>query len=160
MVSPEHINEQKPEDQQAPSPTVEQQVPAVVKKKRPWLKPLMRVASMVLSLGGSFVIVWATFIFLPGDYGNWAPLEGLLLGAVGAVLFWSWWAILVIPIAFSLGEILAFYLISLVISPNPLGMDDAPFGVFLWALAGPITATFGALIGTSIVKARKQGRQQ
>ena len=113
MVSPEHINEQKPEDQQAPSPAVEQQVPAVVKKKRPWLKPLMRVASIVLSLVGSFVIVWATFIFLPGDYGNWALLEGLLLGAVGAVLFWSWWAILVIPIAFSLGEFLAFYLISL-----------------------------------------------
>ena len=136
MVSPEHIDNQKSENQQVPSTAVEQQVPKVIEKKRPWLKPLMREAAMVLSLVGSFAIVWATFILLPGDYGNWALLEGLLLGAVSAVLFRSWWATLDIPIAFSCGEFLAFYLISLVISPNPLEMDDAPFGVFLWGSLG------------------------
>lgn len=161
MVSPEQINDQKPEDEQAPSPAQEKQVPKAVENKRSWLKPLMRVAAIVLSLGGSFAIVWATFIFLPGDYGNWALLEGLLLGTVSAVLFRSWWAILVIPVAFSLGEFLAFYLIPLVISPNPLEIDDAPFGVFLWALGGPISATIGALFGTFMVKkVWEQGRQQ
>ena len=66
-----------------------------------------------------------------------------------------------IPIAFTAGTFLAFYLISLVISPNPLAMDDAPLGVFLWEIIGPITAAIGALFGTFIdKKAREQRRQQ
>src|SRR5450759_1178710 len=106
MVSPEHIDEQKPEKQQAPSPAVKQQVPAVVEKKRPWLKPLMRVAVVVLLLGGSFALFWATFIFLQGTPASLALPEGLLLGVVSAFLFRSWWAILVVPIAFTCGELL------------------------------------------------------
>jgi len=152
MASPEHIDDQNLEDQQVPSLAEEQQAPGVVVKKRPWLKPLMRGAGIVLSLACSFAGVWATFVFQQSDIVNWALLEVILLGAVSAVLFWSWWAILVIPIAFSLGEFLAFYLISLVISPNPLDIGDTGFGVFLWAIIGPIIATVGALIGTVIVK--------
>jgi hypothetical protein len=78
MVSPEHIDNHKPENQQAPSPAVEQQVAAVVEKKRLWLKPLMRGAAMVLSLVGSFAIVWATFIYIPIDDCNLALKEYLL----------------------------------------------------------------------------------
>src|SRR5450759_3820865 len=115
MVSPEHIDEQKPEKQQAPSPAVKQQGPAVVEKKRPWMKPLMRVAVVVLLLGGSFGLFWATFVFLPNTTGMLVLPEGLLLGLVSAFLFRSWWAILVIPIAFTCGELLAMYLIPLVI---------------------------------------------
>jgi hypothetical protein len=161
MVSPEHVDNHKPEDQQAPTPAVEKQVPAVVEKKRPWLKPLMRVAAIVLSLVGSFALVWATFIFLPGTPASLALPEGLLLGVVCAALFRSWWAILVVPIAFTFGALLAIYLIPLVYSPNPLEIDDVPFGVFLWVVVGPFSATIGALFGTYIDKeARKQGRQQ
>jgi len=132
----------------------------VVEEKRPWLKPLMRGAGIVLALVCSFAGVWATFVFQQVDIMNWAILEMLLLGAVSAVLFRSWWAVLVIPIAFTVGGVLAFFLISLVISPNPLTMDDAPFGVLLWAVIGPITAALGALFGTAIVNAWVQGRKQ
>jgi len=132
----------------------------VVEEKRPWLKPLMRGAGIVLALVCSFAGVWATFVFQQVDIMNWAILEMLLLGAVSAVLFRSWWAVLVIPIAFTVGGVLAFFLISLVISPNPLTMDDAPFGVLLWAVIGPITAALGAIFGTAIVNAWVQGRKQ
>jgi pilus assembly protein TadC len=121
----------------------------------------MRVTAIVLPLVGSFAIVWATFIILSPDAGGLAIMAGLLLGLVSAFLFRSWWAVLVIPIAFTAGTLLAFYLISLVISPNPLAMDDAPLGVFLWEVIGPITALIGALFGTFIdKKAREQRRQQ
>lgn len=133
----------------------------VVEEKRPWLKPLMRVTAIVLSLVGSFALVWATFIFLSPDASGLAIMGGLLLGLVSAFLFRSWWAVLVIPITFTAGALLAFYLIPLVISPNPLAMNDAPFGVFLWEVIGPITALIGALFGTFIdKKAREQRRQQ
>jgi hypothetical protein len=133
----------------------------VVEEKRTWLKPLMRVSAIVLSLVGSFALVWVTFIILTPDAGGLAIMGGLLLGLVSAFLFRSWWAILDIPIAFSCGEFLAFSLIPLVFSPNPLAIDDAPLGVFLWVVAGPITAVIGALFGTFIdKKAREQRRQQ
>ena len=142
MVSTEHIDNQKTE-------------------KRTWLKPLMRVTAIVLSLVGSFALVWATFIILPIDAYSLAIIEGLLLGLVSAFLFRSWWAVLVVPIAFTAGMFLAFYLIPLVISPNPLSINDAPFGVGLWEIFGPITALIGALFGTFIdKKAREQRRQQ
>jgi hypothetical protein len=141
MVSTEHIDDQK-------------------SGKRPWLKPLMRVTAIVLSLVCSFAGVWATFVFQQVDIMNWAILEMLFLGAVSAVLFRSWWAVLFIPIAFAVGGVLAFFLISLVISPNPLAMDDAPFGVFLWAAIGPILTALGAIFGTAIVNAWVQGQKQ
>lgn len=163
MVSPEHIDNHKPEDQQAPSPGVEQQVPAVVEKKRTWLKPLMRVAAIVLSLVGSFAGFWAYFSFQLQQSNNgegWAILGAILLGAVSAVLFQSWWALLVIPIAFSAGAFLAIYLIPLVISPDPLAIDDVGFGAFVWAVCGPIFAVFGSLLGILILKTLEPVRQQ
>ena len=95
MVSTEHTDNQKSEI-------------------RPWLKPLMRATAIVLSLVGSFAIVWATFIILPLDAYSLAIMEGLLLGLISAFLFRSWWAVLVVPIAFTAGTFLAFYLIPLV----------------------------------------------
>jgi hypothetical protein len=158
MVSPEHIDNHKPEDQQAPSPGVPHQVPMVVEKKLTWLKLLMRVAALVLSLGGSFAGFWAFFI-QPSNREGWAILGAILLGTVSAVLYRSWWALLVIPIAFSAGAFLAMYLMPLVISPNPLAIDDVGFGAFLWAVGGPIFAAFGALLGILILKTLEPVRQ-
>jgi hypothetical protein len=160
MVSPEHIDNHKPEDQQAPSPGVPQQVPAVVEKKRTWLKLLMRGAALVLSLVGSFAGFWA-FFMQPSNIGEgWAILGAILLGTVSAILYRSWWALLVIPIAFSAGAFLAIYLMPLVISPNPLAVDDVGFGAFLWAVFGPIFAVFGALLGILILKTLEPVRRQ
>lgn len=152
MVSPEHTDNQKSDNQQAPSPAVKQQVPTEVEKKRPWLKPLMRVAGIVLSLVGGFTVVWVIFGFIPlsqYDPGLLPLLGVLLLEAVSAVLFRSWWALLVIPIAFALGALLAFYLIPLVISPDPLAIGDTGYAVFLYASIAPIIAVIGASIGTA-----------
>jgi len=153
MVSPEHVDEQKPEDEQDPSPAEEKQMPTVVENKRPWLKPLMRVAGTILPLVANFAGIWFVAVFMAPSAQDWSILAifgVVLLGAVSAALFRSWWAILVVPIAFVLGGFLAFYVIPLVISPNPLAIGDAPFGVFLWEIIGPILALFGALIGTAI----------
>ena len=163
MVSPEHLSEQKTEDQQAPSPAVKQQVRAVVEKIRQWLHPRRRVAGIVLPLVGNFAGVWVVAAFMKPSAQDWTlvvVLGVLLLGAVSAALFRSWWAILVVPIAFALGGVLAIYLIPLVISPNPLAMDDAPFGVILWEIIGPILAIIGAFFGNAIVWAWKQRWQQ
>jgi hypothetical protein len=147
MVSPEHVDEQKPENKQAPSPAMKQQVRTEVEKKRVWLK---RVLGVVVPLIGGFASIWVFFIYLGID--SWfllLPVVALLLGAASALLFRSWWAILVVPIAFALGGFLAYYLIPLVISPNPL--DDVGFALYLWVYIGPITVTLGALIGTAII---------
>jgi len=94
----------------------------VVEEKRPWLKLLMRVTAIVLSLVVSFALFWVTFIFLP-DASGLAIVGGLLIGLVSAFLFRSWWTVLVVPLAFTAGMFLAFYLIPLVISPNPTVVD-------------------------------------
>ena len=164
MVPLEHDGAQKPEDQQAPSPAVEQQVTAGVATKRPWLKPLMRGAAIVLSLGGGFAIAWplATSPSVANDYGWWALLTVLILEAVCALLYQSWWAILYVPLAFAAGEVLMWFLIPLVIAPNPLAhlaADDGPLGVALWAILSSLAAicgaSAGAAIGVSNDKARK-----
>ena len=138
-----------------------------VEKKRVWLKPLMRGAGIVLPLVcnvvGILVVVAMSAQNQTIDNQNqqtdWSfllLLGALLLGAVSAVLFRSWWAILVVPIAFALGGLLAFYLIPLVISPNPLEIGEFPFAIGLWEIIGPIPVILGACIGTFIVK--KWGR--
>ena len=150
MVSPEHIHEQKPENQQATAPAVKQQVPAVGEKKRTWLKLLMRVGGIVVTLVGGFAILFLTLSNL--DF-QWIMLVALLLGVVGALLFRSWWAILVILLAFSFGEFLAWQLAYVALPPYSIFFtDDVVFGDFLLAIGGVFLAAIGILIGTAIVK--------
>ncbi len=151
MVSPEQIDNQKSENQQAHSPAVERQVPAGSEKKRTWLKPLMRVSGVVVSLLGGFAILCLMIGNL--DFQGWGLLVACLLGVVGALLFRSWWAQLVVPLAFALGEFLARYLAPVVFSPDPRFLTwEGAFGVGLGAIFAAILATIGAFIGTSIVK--------
>ena len=152
MVSPEHIDNQKPENQQTHFPAVERQVPAGSEKKRTWLKPLMRVSGVVVPLLGGFAILCLIIGNL--DFQGWGLLlVACLLGVVGALLFRSWWAQLVVPLAFALGEFLARYLAPVVFSPDPRFFTyEGAFGVYLGAFFGACLATIGAFIGTSIVK--------
>jgi len=154
MVSPEHIENQKTE-------------------KRSWLKLLMRVAGIALPLVCNFAGMWFYFVFMTPSQqdalmqqtvGSSLVLLGLiLLGVVSALLFRSWWAMLVIPVSFLAGVALVYYLMPLVIAPDPLDIGDTGFGVLLWAIIGPIITLVGALIGTAIVKVwetREQVRPQ
>jgi len=144
MVSPEHLDEQKPENEQVPSPTEEKQALPANKKKRPWLKPLMRAAGIILALGGSFAMTWFAFAVQPPAVDNPEALLIFLLGAISAALYLSWWAILQIPIAFVAGSFVAFY-----VTPAwYFYMDDAGFGQAMWVIGGPIFAFIGACIGS------------
>lgn len=127
----------------------------VVEEKRPWMKPLMRVLGVVVPLIGGFANMWC-LIFYPLEFQFWALLVAFLLGVVGAVLLRSRRAIFVVPIALTLGELLVVCLVTLLFVPNPIGVDDVPFGVVGVAVIGFIIAVFGAWIGTFIVK--KWGR--
>ncbi len=158
MVSPGQIDNQKSEDKQAPDPAVKQQVPTEGEKKRTWQKPLMRGVGVVVPLLGGFAILCLTLSNI--DFLGWGLLlVACLLGVAGALLFRSWWAQLVVPLAFALGEFLARYLAPVVFSPDPRFFTyEGAFGVGLGAIFAAILATIGAFIGTSIVKkAWKEG---
>ncbi len=158
MVSPEQIDNQKSENQQASDPAVKQQVPTEGEKKRTWLKPLMRGVGVVVPLLGGFTILCLTISNI--TFLGWGlVLVACLLGVAGAVLFRSWWAQLFVPLAFTLGEFLAWYLAPIVFSPDPRFLtEDGAFGVGLGAIFAAALATIGAFIGTSIVKkAWKEG---
>ena len=135
MVSPEHTDNQKSDNQQAPSPAVKQQVPTDVEKKRVWL---MRVLGVVVPLIGGIAIMCLN-IYFP-DFWALGLLVALLLGAVSALLIRSWWTMLVAPIALALGAWL--------IASLPIQIGDAGFGVFYT----PLITAFGALLGIAIVK--------
>ena len=112
MVSPEHVDEQKPENEQVLSSTEEKRVLRVDEKQRTWLNPLMRVVSIVLALGGSCASVWVINNLSSIDlFDNYIPLWIMLVilvyAAFCAVLFRSMWAALIIPIALNLGVWLA-----------------------------------------------------
>jgi hypothetical protein len=167
MISLAQVDELKPEDQQAPDPPEEQQMLIVGEKKRPWLEPLLRGVAIVVSLmcgiASVYLVVssyapWLELGFENSSADHLASLRTmafLLVGIVAlvcAVLFRSWWAILVIPLALGLGVILTNFLSNLIV-PDLLGYDDVGFGVgfdtAICIMSAVIGASFGSLIGTA-----------
>ncbi len=105
MVSPEHVDEHKPEDKEALSPAEEKPVLPVGEKKRPWMEPLLRVVAIVVSLMSGITSVYLVVLsfspWLELGYENpsadrlaylrtVAVLLVFLVGVGGAVLFRSW----------------------------------------------------------------------
>ena len=161
MVSPEHVDEQKPENEQAPSPAEEKQVLSVSEKKRPWLEPLMRILAIVVSLMAGFASVYlVAFSFItwlenpPSDRLGFligvAYLLAFLVGVGSAVLFRSWWAALVVAVALGLGAGLTSYLIPTLIPIHDEYYHYLVFGgagIEMWSYI-PIVVVIGALIGS------------
>ncbi len=163
MVSPEHINEQKPENEQAPDPHEEQQVVLVGEKQKPWLEPLLRGIAIVVSLMSGIAAVslvvlsyrpWLELGFENSAADQLAYLRTVamllvfLVALGGAVLFRSWWAILGVPLALSLGAVLTYYL-SNQIAYELLHYDDVVFGVAFFAIIYvPSIAVIGAFFGS------------
>jgi len=145
MISPEHVDEQKPENEQVLSSTEEKRVLKVDEKQRTWLNPLMRVVSIVLALGGSFAFVYLSSID-PFDYNPWLIMLVILVyAAFCAVLFRSMWAALIIPIALNLGVLLAELLWVVVLTHSPV---EQLMGIaVLVALYVTLPALLGAIIG-------------
>jgi hypothetical protein len=169
MVSPEHVDEQKPEDQQPLDPAEEKQVLSVGEKKRTWLEPLLRVIAIVVSVIGGFAAMYLMVL----SYRPWLELgienssydqlwylrylALLLVGLValgGAVLFRSWWAILFVPLAIGLGVVLALYLSNQIV-PELVSYDDVSFDIAINLILTALSALIGACIGTSIIKVWK-----
>lgn len=156
MVSPEHVNEQKPENKAAPDPAEEKQVLPASEHKRPWMEPLLRVGAVVYALIGGFAIVCLMSINI--DFQGWGYLVAFLLGTACALLFRSWWAILVVPLALGLGEYLAGYHNPFALSNDPrLFMYVTGFGFwFSAAVFIPILAVIGSCIGSYLGVAWKK----
>ena len=115
----------------------------------------MRTAGAVMPLIGGFASIW---VLIPGDHLGLELIGAFLLGAVCAVLFRSGWAILVVPIALTLGVLLVVFVAPFLFFPNPLGVDDVAFGVFANVVFTNIIAlltVFSTLIGTFIAKNKK-----
>lgn len=160
MVSPEHVEKQKTEDNQ---------VPTVVENKRAWLKPLMRVVGVIVPLVGGFAWIIGS-LMLPIDptfdpTGFW--LVGILaivsLGAVCVVLLFPfWWAIAVVPLAFAFGELLAFFVGVPLHSYNESYSIVATYsmGVPFSVILGFVVALVGASIGFLIKRTLKNTAKQ
>ena len=144
MLSPEPVDKLKSEDKQAPSPTEEKEDLPEVVEIRAWLKPLMRAVGATVPLIGGFAWLWYMLEY-QGDVQWWGLLAVFLLGAVCAVLFQLWWAMMVVPLAFALGELLAFEI------PTKDRVFYFPFNPSTLAIAvviGFIAVALGSIIGT------------
>jgi hypothetical protein len=111
MISQQHNTFRWPEEETSPTPAEKKQVWTVIEKKLPWLKPLMRVVAVVLSIVGGFASIWVFTNNLEIDSGIWQLAFVVpLIGVFCAFLFQSMWAIVIVPVAFTLGALLANFL--------------------------------------------------
>ncbi len=120
------------------------------------MEPLLRIAAVMFSLIGGFTI---TCLSLSNtDLKGWGFLIALLLGGMCALLFRSWWAILFVPLALGLGELLAWYLSPLIVSIDPrFTTGHVALGLVFDALVNvPGIAIIGICIGTYLGTLWKQ----
>lgn len=173
MESPEHVDEQKPEAEQVLSPVEEKLVLPVGEKKRTWMEPLLRVGAIVVSLmsgiASVYLIVlsyrpWLELGFQNSSADQLAYLRTValllvfLVGLGGSMLFRSWWALLVVPLALSLGAVLTNYL-SDQIAYDLLHYDDVGFGVIFDTATCILSAIIGAFIGSYLGTLWKKRQQ-
>ena len=157
MLSPEHVDKLKPEDKLAPSLAEEKEDLPEIVEIRAWLKPLMRAVGAILPLIGGFAWLWYMLEY-QGDVQWWGLLALFLLGAVSAAFFRSWWAMLFVPLALILGELLAFF-VGVVYINYPYISGNTNFGVHYDVTGGLFMAILGTAIGSSVGKTWKIGRQ-
>ncbi len=141
MKAPEFIDEQRFEDEPFLSPVQEKQILVVPEYKHAWREPLRALSGVVVSLIGGIVCMYFT-LSAAGFYFGW--IVAFFVGIAGAVLLRSRWAILVVPIAFTLGELL--------VEPQLFIVSFMSLGSFILAFAGPILAVLGSLSCISIIK--------
>ncbi len=147
MVAPEHVDEQRSEDESFLSPVQEREIPPVSENIHAWRKPVRVLLGIVVSLIGGIVCTYFT-LNPAGFYYGW--IVAFFVGIAGAVLLRSRWAILVVPIAFTLGELL--------VGPQLFEASFMGLSSLILAFGGPILAVLGSLCSISIVKeAQGQG---
>ena len=170
MLCTKQVDELKPEDKQTPDPPDEKQNLTVGKKKCPWLEPLLRgVAILVSLIGGIFSVYLVVSSYVPllelgyenSSADNLAYLRTmvfLLVGCVAlvcAVLFRSWWAVLVVPLALGLGVVLASFVCNFIV-PDLLGYDGVGLDIGFDTAICIVIAIIGAFSGSPIGVAWKK----
>ncbi len=136
MISQQQNNIRESEEETSP-PHEQKQPPAPTSSWRGW-SLWLRVLGVIVALVGGLatVFIMNTLINVPLEE---VLLPPILVGFVSASLLRSWWALLIIPVAFSVGTFLGF----------ALGfVEDADFIVIL----GILPVELGVGIGTPIGK--------
>jgi hypothetical protein len=146
MISQKQNNIGRPEEEAAPSLDQKQTTP--VSSWRGW-SLWLRVLGVVVPLVGGF----AQFFPSPLPLGVYF-LVPLLVGVVSAGLLHSWWAVLVVPVAFSIGAMLSFLFQGMAIDLS------SPEGVDIVMVFGVVPIAIGTVIGTPIGKKIEQRLQQ
>lgn len=142
MLSQQLKNRHRPEDGTAPPPAQKQQATSA-SSWREWSRWL-RILGVVVPLVVSFI---CSFIDLSLLLVVWFPF---LLGVVSAALFRSWWAVLVVPTALSIGALLGISLREGGL-PNIASTGFAE-GVALFVAFGIVPMVIGAAIGAPLGK--------
>jgi hypothetical protein len=142
MIPQQSKNRQWSEDETAPPLGQKQQsTPAASWRGWSlWLRVLGAVLPLVVGLVCSFVDLSLLLVM-------WLPF---LLGVVSAALFRSWWAVLVVPAALSLGTLLGIIVIESGL-PNLAGPGFLE-GVTLFVSLGVVPMAIGAAIGAPLGK--------
>ena len=152
MISHEQNNIRQPEEETAP-PLDQKQTSTPASSWRSW-SLWLRVLGVVVPLVAGFALAFPTDIPL-GLY----LLLPILVGVVSAGLFRSWWAMLIVPVAFSV----AFFLSNIV---QMGGFDLQNWaasgfeGVDILVFLGVVPIAIGIAIGTLIGKKIEQRLQQ
>jgi hypothetical protein len=105
-----------------------------------WLRVLGVVVPVVVSLVCSFIDLSLLLV-------AWLPF---LLGVVSAALYRSWWAVLIVPTALSIGTILSISFLGGGL-PN-IAAPGFVEGATLFMLLGVVPMAIGAAIGTPLGK--------
>lgn len=148
MISHEQNSIGRPEEEAAPPLDQKQTTP--VSPWRTW-SLWLRVLGVVVALGAGFAFAFPTNLTIPLEVFFLVPV---LVGVVSAGLLHSWWAMLVVPVAFSIGVMLSFLFQGMAIDLS------SPEGVDIVMFFGVVPIAIGTLIGTPIVKKIEQRLQQ
>lgn len=103
----------------------------------------LRVLGVVVALAAGFAFAIPMDIQIPLEVFLLVPV---LVGVVSAGLLRSWWALLVVPVAFSIGAML-----SLIFQGQGIDLSS-PEGVDIVMILGVLPTAIGTAIGTPIGK--------
>ncbi len=152
MISHEQNNICWPEEETEP-PLDQKQLSTPAFSWRGW-SPWLRVLGVVVPLVVGFALAFPIDIPL-GVY----LLVPVLVGVVSAGLLRSWWAMLIVPVAFSVG-----FFLSNILQMGGFDLQDwaaSGFeGVDILVILGVVPVEIGVAIGTPIGKKIEQRLQQ
>ncbi len=152
MISHEQNNIRWPEEEAAPPPD-QKHTATSASSWRGW-SFWLRVLGVVVPLVGGFALAFPIDIPL-GMY----LLVPVLVGVVSAGLLRSWWAMLIVPVAFSVG-----FFLSNIFQLGGFDLQNwaaSGFeGVDILVILGAVPVAIGVAIGTPIGKKIEQRLQQ